>query len=151
MGWYSFYTGLDGERGCLVSLSCCSSIFGSFSLLCTILTWLGFMFPFCSKTFILQLYYHHVLCECHCYVGLCICSKWSSIWALVFMTTFDYFTFFSHSRTSSEDRCSVDRMNEIVTVCYHAFYFPLLYATFLSDFFQVNSLLLIWTLSSDQC
>lgn len=31
-------------------------------------------------------------------------------------------------------------MNEVVTVCYHAFYLPLLYVTFLSDFFQEEDL-----------
>lgn len=101
-----------------------------------------FDFLFYSKTSFLQVYYHHVLLKCD---GIIILSfadwTWCFVWSLViyklvlfmlminilqhgFIRYIYHFIFF-------------DRLYGVSTVGYHALYLPLLYVTFLADFFEV--------------
>lgn len=104
-------------------------------------------FFLCSKTCILQVHSCHVSDECTSIVCLWTYRKWSWIWVLVFIKSLswiihtnicsNYIAFFLYY-----PNFYICRLYGATIVCYHAFYLPLLYVTFLADFFQVNIIIL---------
>lgn len=105
-------------------------------------------FLFNSKTCILQVRRNYVHLECT--VSTCLCAhwKWDSIWLLVnpdlrkelySQLVYNIVSIKFPFPSSGLRRQLICRLYGATIVCYHAFYLPLLYITFLADFFQVKS------------
>ena len=97
---------------------------------------------FCSKTSILQLCMCDVAIEWPITVWMFPSCKWSRIWFMVHTEHFSNFMVtYSPSGAILDDDLFRCRLYNLTTVCYHSLYLPLLYVTFLADFFQVPSCL----------
>ena len=103
-----------------------------------------YVYPYHSKTCILQVHCHYVHLECT--VTVCFCAYWTRdwFWLLVIMYTLFHlnlsvtvWSLFSKCFIFPFAKFFLCRLYSTTIVCYHAFYLPLLYVTFLADFFQV--------------
>lgn len=89
-----------------------------------------------SEASLLQLHLCNVLVICHSTVWLRPGRKWSWVWILVQLYRINLINFVKHSLLTVYP-IAFYRLYNLATVCYHSLYLPLIYVTFLADFFQV--------------